>query len=77
MSPVLRCTPGLLLIAVFAPDHHDVVVVVVGGGGGVVVVVMLNTYSVSELMNYVFFNVNVTAHHHTHHSDNFSDRSQA
>ena len=29
MSPALRCTAGLLLIAVFAPDHHDV-----GGGGG-------------------------------------------
>ena len=43
----------------------------------VMVVVMLNTNSVSGLMNYVFFNVNVTAHHHTHHSDNFSDRSQA
>ena len=29
MSSALRCTAGLLLIAVFAPDHHDV-----GGGGG-------------------------------------------
>ena len=29
MSPALRCTAGLLLIAVFAPDHHHV-----GGGGG-------------------------------------------
>ena len=30
MSPALHCTAGLLLIAVFAPDHHHV-----GGGGGV------------------------------------------
>ena len=41
------------------------------------VVVMLNTNSVSGLMNNVFFNVKVTAHQHTHHSDQFSDKSQA
>ena len=29
MSPALRCTAGLLLIAGFAPDHHEL-----GGGGG-------------------------------------------
>ena len=43
----------------------------------VVVVVMLNTNSVNGLMKNVFFNVNVTAHQHTHNSDKFSDKSQA
>ena len=34
MSPALRCTADLLLIAVFAPDHHDVGGAGGGGGGG-------------------------------------------
>ena len=46
MSPALRCTAGLLPIAVFAPDHQDLVVVVV-----VLVLVMLSTNNVSGLMN--------------------------